>query len=292
MSARGPQPRFLTGKARLAGVVGWPVAHSRSPRLHGYWLAEHGIDGAYLPLAVAPDAIAEVLRTLPRMGFRGVNVTLPHKAAALAAADRATPEARRIGAANTLVFDEAGRIEARNTDGFGFLENLKAGAPGWRAAAGPAVVIGAGGAARAILVALLEAGAPEVRLVNRTAARAEKLAAEIGGPIRLWDWARRTEALADAALLVNSTTQGMAGEAALELALDRLPRAAVVNDIVYAPLETPLLAAARQHGNVAVDGLGMLLHQARPGFAAWFGIEPTVTPALRAFLLEAPASGR
>lgn len=292
MSASGPMPRFLTGKARLAGVIGWPVSHSRSPRLHGYWLAEHGIDGAYLPLAVAPEALPDVLRMLPRMGFRGVNITLPHKEAALAAADKATPEARRVGAANTLVFDDAGRIEARNTDGFGFLENLREGAPGWRAKAGPAVVIGAGGAARAILVALIEAGAPEIRLVNRTHARAEKLAAELGRPIRPWEWARRADALADAALLVNSTTQGMAGEPALDLALDRLPRAAAVNDIVYTPLETPLLAAARKRGNVAVDGLGMLLHQARPGFAAWFGPEPKVTPALRAFVLEASAVGR
>jgi len=290
MSGSGPQPRFLTGKTRLAGVIGWPVAHSRSPRLHGYWLAERGIDGAYLPLPVPPDSIAAVLRALPRAGFRGVNVTLPHKAAALAAADRATPEARRIGAANTLVFDEAGRIEARNTDGYGFLENLREGAPGWRAAAGPAVVIGAGGAARALLVALLDAGAPEIRLVNRTAARAAALAAEIGGAIRPWAWAKRTEALADAALLVNATTQGMGGEPALDLPLDRLPATAVVNDIVYTPLETPLLAAARRRGNRAVDGLGMLLHQARPGFAAWFGVEPAVTPALRAFLLAAPAA--
>lgn len=285
MSPSRPTPRFLTGGARLAGVLGWPVAHSRSPRLHGYWLAEHGIDGAYLPLAVAPDALAAVLKALPRMGFRGANLTLPHKEAALAAADRATPEARRIGAANTLVFDDAGRIEARNTDGYGFLESLREGAPGWNAKAGPAVVIGAGGAARAILVALADAGAPEIRLVNRTTERAERLQRELGGPIRAWDWTRRAEALGEAALLVNSTTQGMAGEAALDLALDRLPPAAVVADIVYAPLETPLLKAARGRGNRAVDGLGMLLHQARPGFAAWFGVEPTVTPALRRFVL-------
>lgn len=282
MSPSRPTPRFLTGGARLAGVLGWPVAHSRSPRLHGYWLAEHGIDGAYLPLAVAPDALAAVLKALPRMGFRGANLTLPHKEAALAAADRATPEARRIGAANTLVFDDAGRIEARNTDGYGFLESLREGAPGWNAKAGPAVVIGAGGAARAILVALADAGAPEIRLVNRTTERAERLQRELGGPIRAWDWTRRAEALGEAALLVNSTTQGMAGEAALDLVLDRLPPAAVVADIVYAPLETPLLKAARGRGNRAVDGLGMLLHQARPGFAAWFGTEPEVTPALRA----------
>ena len=291
MSLRQPMPRFLTGGARLAGVVGWPVAHSRSPRLHGYWLAEHGIDGAYLPLAVAPESFAEVLRSLPRMGFRGVNVTLPHKEAALAAADHATPEARRIGAANTLVFDAEGRIEAHNTDGYGFLENLRQEAGGWRADAGAAVVLGAGGAARAILVALADAGAPEIRLVNRTRARAEKLRAALGGPIRLWDWERRGDALADAALLVNSTTLGMTGEPALDIKLEKLPAAAIVNDIVYAPLETPLLKATRARGLRAVDGLGMLLHQARPGFAAWFGVEPTVTPALREFVLALGAGG-
>jgi shikimate dehydrogenase len=285
MSPRRPTPRFITGGARLAGVVGWPVAHSRSPRLHGYWLAEHGIDGAYLPLAVAPEALAAVLQALPRMGFRGVNVTVPHKEAALAAADHATPEARRIGAANTLVFDAEGRIEARNTDGFGFLENLRQSAPGWRADAGPAVVLGAGGAARAILVALADAGAPEVRLVNRTHIRAERLQAELGEPIRVWHWARRADALAGAALLVNGTTLGMAGEPPLDLGLDKLPAGAIVNDIVYAPLETPLLRAARARGLRVVDGLGMLLHQARPGFAAWFGVEPEVTSALREFVL-------
>lgn len=275
----------MSGDGPRAGVVGWPVAHSRSPRLHGYWLAEHRIDGAYLPLAVPPDALAAVLRALPRMGFRGVNLTLPHKEAALAAADRVAPEARRIGAANTLVFDDAGRIEARNTDGYGFLESLREGAPRWAPAAGPAVVIGAGGAARAILVALADVGVPEIRLVNRTKDRAERLQQELGGPIRSWDWARRVDALADAALLVNSTTQGMAGEPALDLALDRLPAAAVVNDIVYVPLETPLIKAARARGHPVVDGLGMLMHQARPGFAAWFGVAPEVTPELRSFVL-------
>jgi len=289
MSPSRPTPRFLTGAARLAGVIGWPVSHSRSPRLHGYWLAEHRIDGAYLPLAVAPEALGAVLKALPRMGFRGVNVTLPHKEAALGAADRASPEARRIGAANTLVFDAEGRIEARNTDGFGFLESLREGAPGWRAAAGPAVLIGAGGAARALVVALADAGAPEIRLVNRTRDRAERLKAELGGAIRVVDWEERAAALAGAALLVNATTQGMTGEPPLDLPLDRLPASAVVNDIVYAPLETPLLAAARKRGLVAVDGLGMLLHQARPGFAAWFGVEPRVTPALREFVLAREA---
>ncbi|MFZ5791411.1 MAG: shikimate dehydrogenase [Pseudomonadota bacterium] len=285
MSAALPIPSFLTGKAKLAGVIGWPIGHSRSPRLHGYWLALHGIDGAYVPLAVRPQDFERALKALPALGFRGANVTLPHKEAALVLADRVSPEAKRIGAANTLVVGEDGRIEARNTDGFGFIENLKEGAPGWRPAAGPAVVIGAGGAARALLVALADLGVPEIRLVNRTRERAESLAAALGGPIRVVSWEKRIAALDGAALLVNSTTQGMAGEPALDLPLDRLPKTAVVNDIVYTPLETPLLAAARARGNKVVDGLGMLLHQARPGFAAWFGVEPKVTDALRAFVL-------
>jgi shikimate dehydrogenase len=282
-----PNPA-LTGKARLAGVMGWPVGHSRSPRLHGYWLAEHGIDGAYVPLPVAPEHFERAFRALAVLGFRGANVTLPHKEAALALADSATPEAQRIGAANTLVIDDRGRIEARNTDAYGFLESLKEGAPGWRAQRRPAVVIGAGGASRALLVALADAGLPEIRLLNRTAARAETLAASLQGPIRIMGWGDRGKALDGAGLLVNATTQGMEGQPALDLPLERLPPDAVVNDIVYVPLETPLLAAARQRGNPVVDGLGMLLHQARPGFAAWFGVEPKVTPGLRSYVLGQP----
>jgi shikimate dehydrogenase len=276
---------ILTGRARLAGVIGWPIAHSRSPRLHGFWLDRLGIDGAYLPFAVRPERVGESLRALALLGFRGVNVTLPHKEAALAASDEATPSARRIGAANMLTFDPDGRIAASNTDGYGFLENLRAGRPGWRAAAGPALLLGAGGAARAVAVALAEAGAPEIRIANRTEGRAARLVADLGSPLRLVAWQDRAAALADLALLVNTTSLGMAGQPALELDLKALPARALVNDIVYVPLETPLLAAARARGNAVVDGLGMLLHQARPGFAAWFGQEPQVTPELRAFVL-------
>ncbi|QEX25096.1 shikimate dehydrogenase (NADP(+)) [Hypericibacter adhaerens] len=268
--------------------MGWPVGHSLSPRLHGYWLAEHGIDGAYVPLPVPPDQFERAFRALPALGFRGANVTLPHKEKALALADSATPEARRIGAANTLVIDGQGRIEARNADAFGFIESLREGAPAWRAKERPAVVIGAGGASRAILVALADAGVPEIRLINRTAARAETIAADLGGPVKVMGWADRGRALAEAGLLVNATTQGMAGHPPLDLALDRLPPDAVVHDIVYVPLETPLLAAARRRGNPVVEGLGMLLHQARLGFAAWFGVEPKVTAALRAYVLAQP----
>jgi len=266
--------------------MGWPVGHSRSPRLHGWWLEQYGIDGAYIPLAVPPDRIAEAIRALPALGFRGANVTVPHKEAALRACDRVDPVAKRIGAVNTLVVAEDGSIEGRNTDAFGFMASLTADRPEWSAESGPAVVLGAGGASRAILVALTEAGAPEIRLLNRTPARAEQLAAELGGPIRVLSWEEREAALSGATLLVNTTTQGMGGEPALNLDLERLPTGAVVTDIVYTPLHTPLLKAAAARGNPIVDGLGMLLHQARPGFEAWFGRVPEVTPELRRFVLE------
>jgi shikimate dehydrogenase len=272
---------MLSGAARKAGVMGWPVAHSRSPALHGWWLEQHRIDGAYVPMAVPPDQLATALRALPVLGFAGCNLTIPHKEAALALVDRLDPLAKRIGAVNTVVVTEDGRLEGRNTDGFGFIESLRAGEPGWTASSGPAVIVGAGGAARAILVALLDDGAPEIRVINRTAGRAASLAAEFGARIKPVEWSARGAALAEAALLVNTTSQGMHGEAALDLPLDRLPPEALVNDIVYVPLETPLLAAARARGNPVVDGLGMLLHQARPGFAAWFGVTPEVTPGLR-----------
>ncbi|HEX4571684.1 MAG TPA: shikimate dehydrogenase [Dongiaceae bacterium] len=275
----------LSGKARLAGVIGWPIAHSRSPRLHGYWLERYGIEGAYLPFAVRPERLAAALAGLPALGLSGINVTLPHKEAALGLCAKVTEAARRIGAVNTIVVTEDGKLEGSNTDAFGFLAHLAASQPGFRPDSGPAVLLGAGGAARAIAVALLDAGAPELRLVNRTRLRAEALAAALGPHVSLVDWAERSTALAGAALLVNSTTLGMTGQPALALDLAALPRGAVVYDIVYVPLETPLLAAARARGHPVVDGLGMLLHQARPGFAAWFGREPEVDSALRDFVL-------
>jgi len=270
---------ILSGHARTAGVLGWPVAHSRSPRLHGLWLQRHGIDGAYLPLPVRPERFADAVRALADLGFRGANVTIPHKEAAFAVCDHIADSARRAGAVNTLVFRD-GRIEGSNTDGFGFLENLRAGAPGWRPESGPAVLLGAGGAARAIAAALLDAGCPRLTLVNRTPARAEALARALGGPVSVADH----PALEDAALLVNTTSLGMAGHPPLELDLSPLPAGAVVADIVYVPLETGLLASARARGLRAVDGLGMLLHQARPGFSAWFGVEPVVDQELRDFV--------
>jgi shikimate dehydrogenase len=270
---------ILTGHARRAGVLGWPVSHSRSPRLHGFWLERHGIDGAYLPLPVHPDRFASAVRALADLGFAGANVTIPHKIAAFEVCDAVDRTAARAGAVNTLVFAE-GRITGSNTDGFGFIENVRDIAPGWRPDSGPAVLLGAGGAARAIAAALLDAGCPRVTLVNRTPATAEALAKDLGGAIDV----AAAPPLSDCALLVNTTSLGMQGQPPLEIDLAPLPGSAVVSDIVYVPMETPLLAAARARGLRAVDGLGMLLHQARPGFEAWFGVAPTVDAALRDFV--------
>lgn len=270
-----------------AGVIGWPVAHSRSPKLHGFWLRQYGIEGRYDKLPVPSEELGAFLAALPKEpGFRGINVTLPHKVAVLPYMAEIDDVARRIGAVNTVVVRPDGSLAGSNTDAFGFLESLKADAPaGWDAAAGPAAVLGAGGAARAIVVALLDAGVPELRIVNRSLDKAEALAAEFGGRVRPAAWAERAAALGGVNLLVNTTSLGMNGQPALEIALDDLPPAALVNDIVYAPLTTDLLARARARGNPVVDGLGMLLHQGRPGFEAWFGIAPAVTPELRRAVL-------
>ena len=275
---------IISAKARLAGVMGWPVDHSLSPRLHGYWLKANGIDGAYLPLAVAPEHFAQTLHVLALLGFRGVNVTVPHKEAALDAVDVADPLARRIGAVNTITVRDDGSLEGTNTDAYGFTEHLKAMAPDWQASGGPAVIIGAGGAARAISVALLDAGVAEIRIVNRTLARAEALATAVGEPVRVLPWSGRANAVGDAALVVNTTTLGMTGQPALDLDAAAINDDAVVCDIVYAPLQTPLLRDAAARGLRCVDGLGMLIHQARPGFEAWFGVAPEITDDLRAFL--------
>ena len=278
-----PAPRTLTGKTRLAGLLGWPVSHSRSPRLHGLWLDRHGIDGAYVPLPVSPERFGPAIRALADLGFRGANVTIPHKEAALAACDTVEEEARRIGAVNTLIFHEDGRIEGWNTDGWGFLESLKEQAPAFHVKRGPAVILGAGGGARAVAHALLSQGCPRLTLVNRRPARAEALAAELtahGAPVAV----AATPPLKDAALLVNTTSQGMQGQPPLLIDLAPMPAGSVVADIVYVPLETPLLATARARGLTAVDGLGMLLHQGRRGFQAWFGTMPQVDAGLRALV--------
>jgi shikimate dehydrogenase len=279
----------ISGKAKLAGVLGWPVAHSLSPRLHNYWLEHYGIDGAYVPLAVSPDHFAQTLRVLAQSGFEGVNVTVPHKEAALKAVDEADDAARRIGAVNTVRFD-GGTMIGTNTDTLGFTRNLASHCPDFDAHAGPAVVIGGGGAARAVVAGLLDLGAPEVRIVNRTLARVEALAINLGSQtgsnIRVVNWVERNHCLEDAAIVVNTTTQGMVGQGPLALDLNHLDLKAAVCDIVYNPMETPLLAAARARGNPVAEGLGMLLHQAQPGFASWFGIEPEVTEALHAFVAD------
>jgi len=276
----------ISAKAKLAGIVGWPVSHSLSPRLHGFWLQHHKIDGAYVPLPVHPDNLEQALRALPNMGFRGVNLTVPHKRAAVDVVDEISDIGRRIGAVNTVFIGDGGRLSATNTDGAGFLANLHEGAPNWGADARPAVVLGAGGAARAILVSLIDAGVPEIRLLNRTRARAEEMADAFGPKIKVYDWGDRDNTLDGAGLLVNTTTLGMSGQPPLEIALDALPGTAVVTDLVYAPLETDLLAAARQRYLTAVDGLGMLLHQAVPGFEGWFGVRPEVSSRLRGYVLE------
>jgi shikimate dehydrogenase len=270
---------ILSGKARLAGITGWPVAHSRSPRLHGFWLDRHGIDGAYVPLPIEPAHFAEAVRGLLRAGFAGVNVTQPHKVAAFEICDDIEDSARQAGAVNTLVFDQ-GRIRGSNTDGYGFLRNLRA--HGIDPDAGPALVLGSGGAARAVTAVLLERGI-RVTLANRTRANADALAHAFPG-VHVIDWHHRNPALQDHALLVNTTALGMAGHDPLQIDLDRAPAGLTVADIVYVPLETRLLADARARNLRTAEGLGMLLHQAVPGFGAWFGVEPTVDDALRRFV--------
>jgi len=278
----------ITGRTRLAGIMGWPVAHSRSPAMHNFWLEEQGIDGAYVPLPVRPEQLEHALRALPALGFRGCNLTIPHKQLALSIIDRVEPLARRIGAVNTIIIAPDGSLEGRNTDAFGFRETLRETVPDWKPASGPAVVLGAGGAARAVVAALIEARVREIRLINRTEARAELLARALANPssrITVLPWSDRDRALAEAGLLVNTTSLGMAEEPALEIDLALLSLSAIVVDIVYVPLETALLAAARQRGHRVVDGLGMLLHQGRPGFEAWFGAPVRVTRELRAAVL-------
>ena len=270
----------------LAGVMGWPIAHSRSPKIHNHWLEMHGVSGAYVPLAVPPDRLGPALRALAPLGFSGCNLTIPHKEAAMPLLDRVEPEARRIGAVNCVVVEADGTLTGKNYDAFGFVASLNAEAPHWRAGAAPAAVIGAGGGARAVVAGLLDAGAKEVRLFNRTLDRAQILAADFGAAVEACSWEERAAGLDGAGLLVNTTSLGMIGQPPLDLALDALPSTALVADIVYAPLETPLLANARRLGLKTVDGLGMLLHQARPAFRDWFGFMPEVTPALRTLIAQ------
>jgi shikimate dehydrogenase len=280
-AASGHADRFL-----LAGVMGWPVMHSRSPKIHNHWFAEHGLAGCYLPLAIPPEGLEAALRALPALGFSGCNLTIPHKEAALPLVNEVDPLARRIGAINCITVGADGSLLGSNTDGYGFIQSVLQEQPGWRADAGPIVVVGAGGSSRAIVCGLAEQGAREIRLVNRSSERAKLLERDFGGPITALPWEARNAALEGAAMLVNTTSLGMVGQPALDLDLKQLPRGALVADIVYIPRETPLLAAARARGNPTINGLGMLLHQARPAWKAWFCIAPEVTPALRQ-LIEA-----
>lgn len=272
-------------KIPLAGVIGAPIAHSRSPQLHGHWLKTYGVKGFYIPMEVATADLETVLRTLPKMGFVGVNVTIPHKETVLQIADLITDRATLIGAANTLIFRKDGKIHADNTDGYGFLENLRSGAPSWEPKNGPAVVLGAGGAARAVIVSLLDAGVPQILLTNRTRARAEKLQADFGNRVQVVEWTQAGNILEDAHLVVNTSSLGMVGKPEMRVPLDGLRAGTIVTDLVYTPLKTKLLEVAEQKGCVTVDGLGMLLHQGVPGFERWFGPRPEVTDALRRVVL-------
>lgn len=267
-----------------AGVIGWPVSHSRSPIMHGYWLRKYAVAGTYERLPMAPENFTAEFRALPTRGFVGANVTIPHKQSAINCCDVLDRTAKRLSAVNTVIIKD-GCFYGSNTDGFGFMENLRQGAPEWKPGTGPAVIIGAGGAARAVIAALCDAGVKEIRLFNRSRARADQLADDLGGPIIPADWAGLNAALADCALLVNCTSLGMVGQPALEISLNGLAPLALVSDLVYTPLQTPLLRAAGARGNRTIDGLGMLIHQGRPGFAAWFGVLPDADEALRALLL-------
>ena len=265
----------------LAGVMGWPVAHSRSPKLHNYWIAQHGLQGAYVPLPVAPGQLAAAVAGLAVLGFRGCNVTLPHKVEAMGLVHEVDATARRMGALNTIVVQADGSLKGFNNDGFGYIQSLRDADPQWRADAGPITVLGAGGAARAVVTSLAEAGATEIRLLNRTMGKAMALADACGAVVKVSPWEDRADALQDIALLVNTTSQGMQGNPPLDLDLGRMPGRTLVSDVIYVPMETPLLAAARARGNRTVNGLGMLLNQARPAFHAWFGVMPEITPELR-----------
>jgi len=270
----------------VVAVLGYPIHHSKSPKMHGYWLDQAGVSGYYVPLEIHPDNFEAALKNMPKLGFRGANVTIPHKERALEIADFVSERAQRIGAANTLYFDVDGKIHADNTDGYGFITNLKKGASDWSAKDGPALVLGAGGAARAILDALITEETPIIYLTNRSKERALDLASEFGNGIEVLDWDKKNSVLAEVKTLINTTSLGMNGEDDLGLDFSQLTSAMTVTDIVYTPLETDLLKHAKQRGCTCVDGLGMLIYQGVPGFSNWFGENPKVTDELRELLLS------
>ncbi|KUF09577.1 shikimate dehydrogenase [Pseudoponticoccus marisrubri] len=270
----------------LAAVIGAPVAHSRSPRLFAHWLRKYGLPGHYIPMEVPADKLEETLRLLPDLGFVGLNVTIPYKERVMQIADVVSDRATLIGAANTLIFQQDGRIHADNTDGYGFIENLRQNGPDWQPEAGPAVVFGAGGAARAVIASLLDVGVPEIRLSNRTRHRAEAVAQDFGNRVEVHDWVQAGNIIEDCATVVNTTSLGMAGKPEFRVPLDALEPGMLVTDLVYTPLRTRLLRTAEEQGCTTVDGLGMLLHQAVPGFERWFGMRPDVDESIRAAVLR------
>jgi shikimate dehydrogenase len=275
----------MAGEFVLAGVMGWPIAQSRSPMLHNYWIEKYKLNGRYVPLAVRPELLVDAIRGLRALGFRGCNLTMPHKQFAMTMVDSLTDTAKRIGAVNCIVVGEDGKMSGTNNDGNGYVLSVQEVAPQWKPSDGPIAMLGAGGAARAIIVALLERGASEIRLINRTFEKAQRLAKEFGPAIKPIAWDKRGDAIAGVALLTNATNQGMTGHPPLDISLDKLSSRTLVSDLVYVPPETPLLTAAKARGNVTVGGLGMLLHQARPAFEAWFVVMPEITPDLRASIM-------
>ena len=269
-----------TQKFVLAGVMGNPVAHSRSPVIHNHWIAQYHLKGSYVLLPVEPANLHDALRGLKALGFAGCNVTIPHKVEAMKAMDWLHPVAKQMGAINTIVVQPDGALHGFNNDGYGYIQCIKDAKPDWRADTGPITVLGAGGAARAIVLSLINEGAKEIRLINRTKEKAQALADEFGSSVKVLNWSERNNALSNIAMLVNTTNQGMHGQPDLDIKLDELPASALVSDAIYIPLETPLLVAAKARGNKTVNGLGMLLNQARPAFEAWYGVLPEITPEL------------
>jgi shikimate dehydrogenase len=274
----------------MAGVMGWPVMHSRSPLMHNYWMEQQGLAGTYVFLEIKPGELAPALRALHPLRFSGCNLTIPHKLDAMTIVDEVDDVAKKIGAISCVVVREDGSLFGTNNDWLGFIGNVKQQQPVWRADEGPIAVIGAGGGGRAVVYALLQEGATEIRLINRTRAKAELIAEQFGGPISVLSWEDRHDALEGVAMAVNVTSQGMVGEAALDLRLDKLSKSALAADIIYTPLESPFLAACRERGNRTVNGLGMLLHQGPPAWKMWFNVEPTVTAELRE-LMERSITG-
>jgi shikimate dehydrogenase len=275
----------MAAEFKLAGVMGWPIAQSRSPILHNYWIEKYNLTGRYVPLAVRPERLADAIRGLPALGFRGCNLTMPHKQLAMTMVDDVTDTAKRIGAINCIVVGDDGRMSGTNNDGNGYVLSVQEVAPQWKPSDGPIAILGAGGAARAIIVALAERGVLEIRLINRTFEKAERLAKEFSPTVKPIVWDKRSDVIGDVALLINATDQGMIGKPALDISLDKLSKQTLVSDLIYVPPETSFLAAAKARGNVTINGLGMLLHQARPAFQAWFGVLPEITSDLRAKIM-------